>query len=142
MDISKAFDTLSWTFLLKVLKAFGFADQFCSWISSILYSAFIFVSFNGTQTGYFSCKNEVRQGDPLSPILFCLVKDVLSRGISKLVENNQVELIKATRNSKVPSHVLYADDIMVFYKGDKGSIDILTILFQMYVGLSGHHVNP
>ncbi|XP_058776647.1 uncharacterized protein LOC131650967 [Vicia villosa] len=122
VDISKAFDTLNWDFLLKVLKRFGFEEKFCNWISAILHSAVISVSVNGMQAGFFNCKSGVRQGDPLSPLLFCLAEDVLSRGISKLVEKKKVKLIKATRDSYVPSHVLFADDIMVFCKGDKGSI--------------------
>ncbi|WJX39138.1 hypothetical protein P8452_26715 [Trifolium repens] len=56
----------------------------------------------------------VRQGDPLSPLLFCLAEEVLSRGISKLVVDGNMELIKGSRNSLVPSHCLYANDIMVF----------------------------
>jgi hypothetical protein len=36
IDIAKAFDTLDWSFLLKVLKRFGFGERFCSWINAIL----------------------------------------------------------------------------------------------------------
>ncbi|XP_058746523.1 uncharacterized protein LOC131619448 [Vicia villosa] len=100
------------------------------------------VSFNGSQEGFFSCKNGVRQGDPLSPLLFCLAEDVLSRGITKLVENRQVKPIKASRNSYVPSHVLYNDDIMLFCNGDKGSIEALTSLFRRYAWTSGQQVSP
>jgi hypothetical protein len=44
IDISKAFDTLHWDFLLKVLKCFGFNDVFCNWIHTILHSARLSVS--------------------------------------------------------------------------------------------------
>ncbi|WJX46320.1 rhamnogalacturonan endolyase [Trifolium repens] len=47
IDIAKAFDTLDWNFLLKVLKSFGFNDVFCNWIHVILKSAFLSVSING-----------------------------------------------------------------------------------------------
>ncbi|XP_058761813.1 uncharacterized protein LOC131635226 [Vicia villosa] len=99
------------------------------WISAILHSAVMSVSVNGLQAGFFTCKSGVRQGDPLSPLLFCLGEDVLSRGLTKLVENKKVKLIKASRDSYVPSHVLYADDIMVFCECDKGSIEALTAIF-------------
>lgn len=53
--ISKAFNTLEWSFLLRVLKKFGFNDTFCSWIEAILYSATISININGNQQGYFKC---------------------------------------------------------------------------------------
>lgn len=103
IDISKAFDTLDWCFLLKVLHQFGFNDKFCHWIKSILQSASLSISINGAQKGYFQCKRGVRQGDPLSPLLFCIAEDVLSRGIAKLVHEDKIDLIKASNNCKIPS---------------------------------------
>lgn len=55
IDITMAFDTLEWPFLLKVLKTFGFHDIFCNWIQVILNSAFLSVSVNGKAQGYFNC---------------------------------------------------------------------------------------
>jgi hypothetical protein len=114
IDISKAFDTLEWPFLLKVLNCFGFNDTFCNWIQVILKSAFLSISINGKSEGYFNCSRGVRQGDPLSPLLFCIAEDVLSRSIAKLVQDGKLDLIKGTRHIKVPSHTFYADDLMVF----------------------------
>ncbi|MCI71285.1 RNA-directed DNA polymerase (Reverse transcriptase), partial [Trifolium medium] len=47
IDIAKAFDTLEWPFLLKVLKSFGFNATFSNWIHVILQSAFLSISING-----------------------------------------------------------------------------------------------
>jgi len=63
-DISKAFDTLDWNFILKVLSAFGFDRKFCHVIKVITKSAELSISINGVQKGYFNCKSGVRQGDP------------------------------------------------------------------------------
>lgn len=80
-DIRKAFDTIDWEFLLATLSAFGFCQQFLGWIQVILQSAKLSIVVNGKAMGYFSCTKGVRQGDPLSPILFCLAEDVRSRGL-------------------------------------------------------------
>lgn len=70
IDIRNAFDTLDWSFLLKMLKTFGFDQRFCNWIEAILASAKLSIYINGRPSGYFSCKRGVRQGDPLSPLFF------------------------------------------------------------------------
>lgn len=142
VDIAKAFDTLEWSFLLKVLKQFGFNDVFCNWIEVILHSANLSISINGKHYGFFKCKRGVRQGDPLSPLLFCLAEDVLSRSIGNLVDQGKLDLIKGSRNHCVPSHTLYADDIMVFCKAKAASIQALKDLFQRYAAVSGQMVNP
>jgi len=142
VDISKAFDTLEWNFLLKVLSSFGFNNKFCSWIHTILKSATLSISVNGKQNGYFNCTRGVRQGDPLSPLLFCIAEDVLSRNITLLVQQGKLELIKGSRYSNVPSHSLYADDIMIFCKGKLSSIEALMHLFSSYALASGQIINP
>ena len=142
VDIRKGFDTLEWSFLLRVLKKFGFNETFCNWIEAILHSATISININGTQQGYFKCSRGVRQGDPLSPLLFCIAEDVLSRSLSKLVEKGNIEQMTGTRNTKVPSHILYTDDIMIFCKGKRSCVEALIDLFTKYAQESGQKVNP
>jgi len=129
IDIAKAFDTLDWSFLLKVLNSFGFNSKLCGWIQAILESAKLSVAINGKQHEFFSFSRGVIQGDPLSPLLLYIAEDVLSRGITKLVEEGKVELIKGSRHQTIPSHTLYADDVMVFCKGKLSCIQALKTLF-------------
>jgi hypothetical protein len=84
---------LDWNFLIKVLTAFGFNEKFCNWIKVILHFAFLSISINGKSHGYFTCSRGVRQGDPLSPLLFCLAEEVLSRAISNLVSQGRLNQI-------------------------------------------------
>lgn len=81
IDITKDFDSLNWNFLIKTITALGFNHKFFSWILTLLNSASLSIKLNCMQVGYFNCSNGVRQGDPLSPLRFCLTEDVLSRGI-------------------------------------------------------------
>jgi len=84
VDIHKLVDTMSWKFLLLVLTCFGFHPSFVGWISKILHSVMLFIRINDSLVDFFSCSRGVRQGDPLSPSLFCLIKKVLSRGMLNL----------------------------------------------------------
>lgn len=83
----------------------------------------------------------MKQGDPLSPLIFCLAEDVLSRSISKLVLENKMELIKGTRNIKVHPHTFYVDDLMIFCKGEVSGLNALKDLFIRYALESGQIVN-
>lgn len=125
-----------------MLQAFGFDPKFCEWIKAILHSAKLSIAVNGKASGYFSCSRGVRQGDPLSPILFCLAKEVLSRGISKPVANGTIDLMTGARGFQVPSHILYADDVLVFCRASQKNINNLMQLFSRYGDVSGQRINP
>ncbi|XP_019435878.1 PREDICTED: uncharacterized protein LOC109342329 [Lupinus angustifolius] len=111
LDIKKVFDTIDWQFLMDTLRAFGFNITFINWIFIILNSAKLSISVNGQSVGFFSCKRGVGQGDPLSPLLFCLAEDVLSRGLAKLLHERKISSISGPRGIQITSHVLYADHI-------------------------------
>jgi hypothetical protein len=96
---------------------------------------------NGKQEGYFKCRRGVRQGDPLSPLLFCIAEEVLSRGITKLVNEGKIDLISASGHANIPSRCLYADDIMVFCKGKMSSLVALKDLFTTYANCSGQIIS-
>lgn len=141
IDITKAFDTLDWGFLLKVLSCFSFNQIFCKWIASILSSAHLSISINGVQKGYFNCTRGVRQGDPVSPLLFCLAEEVLSRGINELVEEGKVKLISGAINTFIPSHCFYAYDIMIYCRGNIESLESLKNLFTIYANSAGQVIS-
>lgn len=72
MDMSKAFDRLEWSFLIDVLKKFGFGDKFCQLIHQCVSTTQIEVLLNGSPTKSFTLTRGIRQEDPLSPYLFIL----------------------------------------------------------------------
>lgn len=141
IDIKKAFDTMDWSFLLKVLHQFGFDPIFCNWVKVILESTKLSISVNGKSVGYFSCKRGVRQGDPWSPLLFCIAEDVLRRGISLLVQDKKLLPMASPRGFQAPSHVLYADDVLIFCRGTKKNLDNLMALFKLYSDALGHIIS-
>lgn len=99
IDVKKAFDTVEWTFLLHVLKNFGYSQYFCNWIYTILNSARLSISINGKATGFFACTRGVRQGDPVSLILFCLAEEVINRGTQGLVSQGLISQMYACRGA-------------------------------------------
>jgi len=90
VDIRKAFETLSCNFLSFLLTHFRFHLSFVNWISTIIQSTMLSIRIKGSFMGFFPCSIGVRQSDSLSPMLFCLVEEVLSRDISKLVNDKRI----------------------------------------------------
>jgi len=141
VDIRKAFDTLDWNFLLEVLRQFGFSNLFCTWIMEIFHSAHLSILFNGNVVGYFPCQQGVRQGDPLSPLLFVLAEEVLSRSLEMERISNNLPPMSYCRGMSLPTHILYADDVFICGVGSKKNIHCLLRVFQFYFDASGQFVN-
>ena len=83
MDVEKAFDSMDHDFLLEVLKAFGFGENFTNWIQIILTNQESCVMNGGNSTGYFKLERGARQGDPISAYLFILVMEIFFQMIRK-----------------------------------------------------------
>ncbi|XP_057803424.1 uncharacterized protein LOC131018732 [Salvia miltiorrhiza] len=137
IDIRKAFDTMSWNFILKVLGVNGFHEKFVRWISIIFCSARISILYNGQLSGYFPCLHGVRQGDPLSPILFGIAEDVLSHILLNCVRFRHLIPMDFSRASHFSMHLFYDDDILIFCKASLKNARKIKEILDFYGGLSG-----
>nr|XP_020191500.1 uncharacterized protein LOC109777266 [Aegilops tauschii subsp. strangulata] len=79
LDIARAFDSVSWPFLLEVLQHLGFGPRWRNWISILLSTASTKVLINGLPGPPIRHYKGLRQGDPVSPMLFVIVINVLNR---------------------------------------------------------------
>eukprot|EP00253_Pinus_taeda_P019311 PITA_19311 len=91
IDLSKAYDRISWTYLRMLLTHLGFNLEFINWIMGCVISVSFAVLINGASSQFFKGQRGLRQGCPLSPFLFLLVAEGLSRLI---LEARRTGLVK------------------------------------------------
>lgn len=98
----------------------------------IFSSARLSILFNGKLHGYFPCTKGVRQGDPLSPILFGIAEDALRRLFFNKVTSGVFKPMKYTRFRVFPFHILYADDILIFCKATTKNAKVCQDILHKY----------
>lgn len=114
LDISKAFDTLSWPFLLNVLQARGFGVTWRRWIATLLSTASSRIILNGRKGPPIKHLRGVRQGDSLSPLLFIIAMDVLHQLFKKACNDGVIQRMQPPQIKYQCS--IYADDVMFFIR--------------------------
>jgi hypothetical protein len=133
LDITKAFDSVLWPFLIEVMKQLGFGQIWRDIICGLLASSATQVLLNGFPGKHIIHRRGLRQGYPLSPMLFILVMDILSRLFSRAEE-----VVGRTKFHRIS---LYSDDVVLFLHPFAVDISITMNLLDLFGKASGLHNN-
>ena len=137
IDLAKAFDQVSWLYIRMLLTHLGFPLQTINWIMCSITIVSYSILINGTATNFFHAEWGLRQGCPLSPILFLLVMEGLSRCIIDETSRGRLKGICLTTNC-VLTHLLFVDDIILFPNGtlsDTSVVRAIMLLFCKTMGM-------
>ena len=129
-DIEKAFDSINYCFLIKVLEEYGFEKDFIKWIKILLENQESWIINGGATTNYFKIEKGTRQGDPISAYLFILVLEIVffPKESKKI---NGLDIF-----DKMFLYTAYADDTTFFLKDKKSVVELMNT-FDTFSKLSG-----
>jgi hypothetical protein len=116
LDLIKAYDRVDWGFLRLVLLQVGMSLEATDWIMGCVSTANFVVLINGSPTSFFKSTRGLRQGFPLSPLLFLLVVEGLSRAIQEQVMEKKIEGVLVARGIRI-THLMFVDDVIIFGNG-------------------------
>ena len=135
LDFKKAFDSIEWNYLLETLQLFNFGHDIQNWIKIFYNNVTNCVLNNGHASTFFSLQRGVRQGCPLSGVLFVLGIELLSRAIKN---DPTIKGIQVNKHELKISQ--YADDTAVFVRDLDSVVSLLKVLNE-FKELSGLEIN-
>ncbi|XP_062119126.1 uncharacterized protein LOC133832860 [Humulus lupulus] len=121
IDLSKAYDIVDWQFVADLLKGLCFPSRFIHWVLVCLKGTTYFLMLNGRLHGTFRGEKGLRQGDPISPLLFVLIMEYLTR------------LLLQTSKQK--------DDLVIFCKGNVKSMRLTQSAIESFCATTGLSIN-
>jgi hypothetical protein len=135
VDIAKAFDSVAWEFLIHLLCHCGFPARWTEWISILLSTASTRVLMNGRPGRKIWHARGLRQGDPLSPMLFVVAMEVLNRMISAADAHGMLNPLPSRLIRNRAS--LYADDLVVFLLPVETDLRCMRTILDLFADASG-----
>ena len=133
LDFCKAYDSLEWNFLFKVLERFNFGNSFIRWIKTLYNNPVACIKNNGHLSRDIILKRSIRQGCPVSVLLFILAAEVMAIAIR---QSDNVKGIKVKDTNHSIKILQYADDGVLFLNDEnemRSAIEIIN-MFGKFAG--------
>ena len=140
LDLNKAYDSVEWSFIDEMLEELGFPHRIHKLIMQCISTPSYTFNLNGETFGFVTGKRGLRQGDPLSPLLFTICLEYLSRLLEITQRLPKFKHHPLCKNLHL-NHLCFADDLILFSKGDVQSVQLLFSAFEKFSKDSGLTMN-
>eukprot|EP00253_Pinus_taeda_P027166 PITA_27166 len=138
IDLSKAFDRVSWLYLKMILIHVGFPHVFITWIMACITTPSFSILINGSASDFFHSDRGLRQGCPLSPLLFLLVMEGLSHLMESAKRSRDIGGLRISDFCYI-THLLFVDDVLILLNGsvrDSRAFAKILHLFSSATGMT------
>lgn len=140
LDLLKAYDRVNWLYIRMLLTHLGLSYGFIRWVMSCLTTISFVVLVNGAASPFFHSERGLRQGCPLSPLLFHLVAEGLSRFLDRTKRSGGFNGLQISQVLSI-SHLLFVDDILIFCDGSRHDVGKLCQGLALYKTSSRMQIN-
>ena len=141
IDFEKAYDKVNWSFIQQALRMKGFDPKWCDWVGRFVQGGSVGIKVNDNIGHYFQTLKGLRQGDPLSPILFNIVADLLAVLIARAKADGQVGSLIPHLVEGGISILQYVDDTILFLENDLQKAVNMKLILSIFEQLSGLKIN-
>ena len=132
LDMTKAYDRVEWEYLRAIMIRLGFHRIWVDMIMRLVTLVFFSILFNGERQECFTPTRGIRQGDPISPYLFLLAAEGLSCLLKSRTQSSNLSGISVSASAPMVSHLLFADDSLLFFKANRESADPVKDVLHIY----------
>nr|XP_010312970.1 uncharacterized protein LOC104644590 [Solanum lycopersicum] len=140
IDLQKAYDSVEWPYLEQVMEGLGFPELFIHWVMQCVKTVNYTIVVNGQNTQRFDAAKGLRQGDPMSPFLFTIAMEYFSRLLKGLKEDTNFKYHPKCAKLDI-THLCFADDLLLFSRGDLKSIKAIQTCFSEFSQALGLQAN-
>jgi hypothetical protein len=141
IDMENAFDRVKHSFLFEVLKKFGFNHSFISWIGACITTPWIAPLINGRPAPFFQATRGLRQGCPLSPMLYVLMEESLNRRLEYERRTCNIPGLKIARGVRRINNSQFVDDTLLLGGASQTMANRFKLVLDQYGEASGGTIN-
>lgn len=123
-----------------MLAALQFPEKFVKLTMTCVRFPIFSLMVNGAIHGYFGSKRGLRQGDPISPLLFVICMEYLTRIMRRMEEHPLFKFHTRCKQSKL-THMVFADDIILCCEGDFPAVYTMLQAFKLFSASSGLQIS-
>jgi hypothetical protein len=141
IDFEKPYDKVRWDFVKEVLVEKSFPTTWITQTMSTIQGGRVCININGERSKFFNTYQGLRQGTPLSPIMFNLVVEVIATLMRKDTNHGMIKGVMTHLLPEGITHIQYADDIILMVEGNEQSITYMKFILYCFELLSGLRIN-